>query len=122
MVHTILSVEDSQIDQEYMSTILENAGYEVIRARDGQDAFRALLSNEIHLVISDVMMPNLDGISFCETLRKLYNGTPVILCTATENNDLLKCALQAGCADWVNKPMDPVNLLSAIRYHLSHLN
>jgi two-component system chemotaxis response regulator CheY len=116
MAITILVVDDSWSVRQLVSLTLRSAGYEVIEAIDGADALSKLTGKELHLIICDVNMPNMDGISFVKEVKKLdnYKFTPVIMLT-TESQETKKQEGQAaGAKAWIVKPFRPDQLLSAV--------
>jgi two-component system, chemotaxis family, chemotaxis protein CheY len=116
MAKSILIVDDSASLRQVVGIALKGAGYDVIEACDGKDALGKLNGQKIHLVISDVNMPNMDGITFVQELKKLpaYKFTPVIMLT-TEAGDAKKQAGQAaGAKAWVVKPFQPAQMLAAV--------
>lgn len=88
MAKTILVVDDSASLRQVVSIALKSAGYDVIEACDGKDALSKLNGAKIHLIISDVNMPNMDGITFVKEAKKLpnYKFTPIIMLT-TESQE-----------------------------------
>ena len=116
MSKTIMIVDDSASVRQVVGTALKGEGYEIIEACDGKDALSKLSGQKIHLMISDVNMPNMDGISFLKEVKKLpsYKFTPIIMLT-TEGSDKLKQAgKEAGAKAWVVKPFQPQQLVSAV--------
>lgn len=116
MSKTVMIVDDSASLRQVVNIALSGAGYSVIEACDGRDALGKLNGNKIHLVISDVNMPNMDGISFVKELKKLpnYKFTPVIMLT-TESQESKKAEGQAaGAKAWVVKPFQPQTMLAAV--------
>lgn len=116
MAKTILIVDDSASLRQVVSLALKGAGYEVMEAVDGKDALSKLTGVKIHLVVSDVNMPNMDGITFVKEMRKLpaYKFTPVIMLT-TENQESKKAEGQAaGAKAWMVKPFKPDQMLMAV--------
>ncbi len=116
MAKTVMVVDDSASLRQVVSIALKGAGYEVIEAADGQDALNKLDGQKVHLVISDVNMPNMDGISFVKNLKQLpeYKFTPVIMLT-TESQEGKKAEGQAaGAKAWVVKPFQPAQMLAAV--------
>lgn len=116
MSKTILVVDDSASLRQVVSITLKGAGYDVIEACDGKDALSKASGQKIHLVISDVNMPNMDGITFVSELKKnpAYKFTPVIMLT-TESGEAKKQAGQAaGAKAWVTKPFQPAQMLAAV--------
>jgi two-component system chemotaxis response regulator CheY len=116
MAKTILIVDDSASIRQVVGLTLKGAGYEVIDAVDGKDALTKLDGRKINLVISDVNMPNMDGISFVKAMKVMltYKFTPVIMLT-TEGSDAMKRDGQAvGAKAWVVKPFQPAQMLDAV--------
>lgn len=91
MAKTVMVVDDSSSVRQVVSIALKGAGYEVIEACDGKDALNKLSGQKIHLMISDVNMPNMDGITFVKEVKKLanYKFTPIIMLT-TESQEARK--------------------------------
>jgi len=116
MAKTILVVDDSASLRQVVGIALKGAGYDVIEACDGKDALTKLNGQKIHLIISDVNMPNMDGLTFVAESKKLpdYKFTPVIMLT-TESGESKKSAGQAaGAKAWVIKPFQPAQMLAAV--------
>jgi two-component system chemotaxis response regulator CheY len=116
MSKTILVVDDSASLRQVVSIALKGAGYTVIEGCDGKDALTKLNGQKIHLIISDVNMPNMDGITFLKEAKKLpaYKFTPVIMLT-TEAGEGKKAEGQAaGAKAWVVKPFQPAQMLAAV--------
>lgn len=116
MAKTVLIVDDSVSLRQVVSITLKGAGYDVIEGCDGRDALRKLTGQKIHLIISDVNMPHMDGITFVTEAKKLpaYKFTPVIMLT-TEAGEAKKQAGQAaGAKAWVVKPFQPAQMLAAV--------
>ena len=116
MSKTVLIVDDSASLRQVVSLSLKGAGYEVIEACDGRDALGKLGGQKVHLIISDVNMPNMDGIAFVREVKKnpSYKFTPVIMLT-TEAGDSKKAEGQAaGAKAWVVKPFQPAQMLAAV--------
>ena len=116
MSKTILIVDDSASLRQVVNIALTGAGYKIIEACDGRDALSKLNGEKINLVISDVNMPNMDGITFVKEMKKLanYKFTPVIMLT-TESQEGKKAEGQAaGAKAWVVKPFQPAQMLAAV--------
>ncbi|AKR42635.1 MULTISPECIES: response regulator [Methylophilus] len=116
MAKTILIVDDSSSLRSVVGTALKGAGYDVIEAEDGKDALTKLNGQKIHLIISDVNMPNMNGIEFLKASKQIpaYKFTPVIMLT-TESAEEKKMQGQAGGAKaWMVKPFQPPQLLNAV--------
>ena len=116
MAKTIMVVDDSASLRQVVGIALKGAGYDVIEGRDGVDALSKCTGQKIHLVISDVNMPNMDGITFVKEVKKLanYKFTPIIMLT-TESQESKKAEGQAaGAKAWVVKPFQPAQMLAAV--------
>ena len=116
MAKTILMVDDSASLRQVVTITLTGAGYEVVEACDGKDALGKLDGRKVHLIISDVNMPNMDGISFVKAVKQLpnYKFTPIIMLT-TESQETKKQEGQAaGAKAWVVKPFKPEQMLMAV--------
>ncbi|MBP8171040.1 MAG: response regulator [Pseudomonas sp.] len=116
MAKTVMVVDDSSSVRQVVSIALKGAGYAVIEACDGKDALAKLGEQKIHLMISDVNMPNMDGITLVKEVKKLpnYKFTPIIMLT-TESQESKKLEGQAaGAKAWVVKPFQPAQMLAAV--------
>lgn len=116
MGKTILIVDDSASVRQVVGIALRGAGYDVIEAVDGKDALTKLDGKKIHLMISDVNMPNMDGITFVREAKKLpaYKFTPIIMLTTESNESKKKEGQDAGAKAWVVKPFQPAQMLAAV--------
>ena len=116
MGKTILVVDDSASVRQVVSIALKGAGYDVIQGSDGKDALKQLDGRRIHLIISDVNMPNMDGITFVAEAKKLpaYKFTPVIMLTTESQEEKKRQAQAAGAKAWVTKPFQPEQMLAAV--------
>ncbi|MFA0970938.1 response regulator [Pseudomonas amygdali] len=116
MAKSVLVVNDSSSVRQVVGIALKSAGYDVIEACDGKDALGKLTGQKVHLIISDVNMPNMDGITFVKEVKKLasYKFTPIIMLT-TESQESKKAEGQAaGAKAWVVKPFQPAQMLAAV--------
>ena len=116
MSKTILIVDDSLSIRQLVKAALTSQGYGVIDACDGVDALDKLNGQRVNLIISDVNMPNMDGITFLKELKTKseHKFTPVIMLT-TENQEAKKKEGQAaGAKAWIVKPFQPPQLLAAV--------
>jgi two-component system chemotaxis response regulator CheY len=116
MAKTILIVDDSASIRQMVSYTLKSAGYDVIEGIDGADALTKLTGQKIHLIICDVNMPNMDGISFIKEIKKSddYKFIPIIMLT-TESQEKKKMQGQAaGAKAWIVKPFQPDQMLSVV--------
>jgi len=116
MAKTILIVDDSASIRQVVGIALRGAGYQVIEACDGKDALGKMNGDKIHLIISDVNMPNMDGITFLKEVKKhpRYKFTPVIMLTTEAGQDKMAEGRASGAKAWVVKPFQPPQMLNAV--------
>ena len=116
MAKTILIVDDSASIRQVVGIALRGAGYQVIEACDGKDALSKMNGDKIHLIISDVNMPNMDGITFLKQVKAdaRYKFTPVIMLTTEAGQDKMSEGRAAGAKAWVVKPFQPPQMLDAV--------
>lgn len=114
---TILAVDDSASMRQMVSFTLKQAGYNVIEAENGQDALTKAKQGNINLVLTDVNMPVMDGITLIKELRgqPSFKFTPMLMLT-TESADHKKAeGKAAGATGWIVKPFDPEKLLATVK-------
>ena len=113
----ILAVDDSASMRQMVSFTLQGAGYEVVEACDGQDAFNKAKMGGVDLVLSDVNMPVMDGITLIRNLRTLpdYKFTPILMLTTESAADKKSEGKAAGATGWIVKPFNPDQLLNTIK-------
>lgn len=112
----IMVVDDSASLRQVVSIALKGAGYDVLEASDGKDALSKLTGQKVHLIISDVNMPNMDGITMVKEVKKLpnYKFTPIMMLT-TESEEKKKMeGKAAGAKAWLVKPFQPATMLNAV--------
>ena len=116
MAKTILVVDDSPSVRQVVGIALRGAGYDVIEGVDGSDALRKLDGRKVNLIISDVNMPNMDGITFVKEVKKLpsYKFTPIIMLTTESQESKKREGQAAGARAWVVKPFQPTQMLAAV--------
>jgi two-component system chemotaxis response regulator CheY len=117
MSKTILIVDDSESIREVVTATLENVGYNVIAAVDGVDALQYANGAHLDLVITDLNMPNKDGIELIKDIRaqETYKFTPILLLTTESQADKKKEAKEAGATGWIVKPFVQEKLLATIK-------
>jgi two-component system, chemotaxis family, chemotaxis protein CheY len=116
MSKKILVVDDSSSVRTVARMALRERGYEVVEASNGQEGLKALDADRIHLVISDVNMPTMDGISFLKEIKRHpnYKFTPVIMLTTEAGEDKKQEGRAAGAKAWITKPFQPQLLVDAV--------
>lgn len=112
----ILAVDDSASMRQMVSFTLKGAGHDVVEAVDGVDALAKAKSATFDLVISDVNMPNMDGITLIKELRTLpaFKFTPMLMLTTESTGDKKQQGKAAGATGWIVKPFNPDQLLATI--------
>ena len=116
MMRTILTVDDSTSMRQMVKATLQSAGYDVVEAADGQEALEWARGNTVDLVISDVNMPRMDGITLVGQLRALpsYRLTPLLLLTTESSQEKKMEGKRAGATGWIVKPFNPAQLLTTL--------
>lgn len=117
MAKTIMIVDDSASLRQVVSISLRGAGYDVIEGSDGVDALKKLTGQKVHLIISDVNMPNMDGISLVKKVKEMstYKFTPIVMLTTESQDEKKREGQAAGAKAWVLKPFNPTQLLSVVQ-------
>jgi two-component system chemotaxis response regulator CheY len=116
MTKTILLADDSTTSRMIVGQCLQSAGYEVLEARDGNEALDLLDGRPIHLVVSDLVMPRLDGLGLARATRELtpYRFTPILMLTSVTREDLKSQGRALGIRAWLAKPVQAAELLDAV--------
>lgn len=117
---SLLLVEDEQVLRESLAELLEEEGFEVLQAPDGQAAYDLVLQRPVDLVLSDVRMPKMDGLALLAQLRRLAPQTPVIMLTAYGTVESAVTAMQQGAHDYLLKPVQFDDALLRIRKALEY--
>lgn len=116
MAATILAVDDSASMRQMVRFTLKRAGYEVIEAVDGLEALELARGKTVSLVLTDVNMPRMDGITLVRELRRLatYKFIPMLMLTTESSSEKKVLGKQAGATGWLVKPFNPETLLATI--------
>ncbi len=122
MTKTIMIIDDSASIRLVVSIALKKAGYDVLEAEDGEDALNKLTGQKIHLIVCDVNMPNMDGISFLKAVKQnqSYKFTPIIMLTTESQEEKKQEGRAAGAKAWVVKPFKPDRMIAAIEKLILH--
>ncbi|BCO25220.1 chemotaxis protein CheY [Rhodoferax lithotrophicus] len=117
MAKLIMVVDDSASMRRVVSIALKGAGYDVIEGCDGKDALTKLTGQKVHMIISDVNMPVMDGIAFLKVVKQMpaYKFTPVIMLTTESAEEKKREGQAAGARAWVVKPFQPEQLVNAVQ-------
>lgn len=103
---TVLLTDDNEDIVELIKLILEDSGYRLITASDGNEAVKTCLEQNPDLVLMDLNMPNMNGFDATKTLRDKGYSNPIVVVTATESEENRQKAEQAGCNDYILKTME----------------
>lgn len=116
MAKTILAVDDSKTMRDMVSFTLKGAGYEVMLAEDGAHALTVLGNKPVDLIITDVNMPNMNGIELVEKLRAnmTYKSVPILILTTESDDSIKNKGRAAGATGWIVKPFVPDKLLKVV--------
>lgn len=117
MTFTVLVVDDDQDIRDGIEIYLKNEGYHVLKAGDGVEALQILQNEEIHLLILDIMMPNMDGITATFKIREEKNIPIIMLSAKVEESDKIH-GLSVGADDYVTKPFHPMELMARVKSQL----
>lgn len=117
MSKTILTVDDSASMRQMVKLTLSGAGYAVVEAVDGADGLSKAKSKDMDLVVTDLNMPNMNGLALIRELRKLpsYKGIPIIFLTTESDAGIKQEAKTAGATGWITKPFQQDQLLGVIK-------
>jgi two-component system chemotaxis response regulator CheY len=113
----ILAVDDSASMREMVRIALTGAGFDVTAAIDGHDALSIARQMDFDLVLSDVNMPRMDGISLIRALRAetAYRHTPILMLTTESSSERKRAGKEAGATGWIVKPFDPPQLIATMQ-------
>jgi two-component system chemotaxis response regulator CheY len=116
-VKTIMAVDDSASLRQMVGVVLRGAGYQVVEAADGVDALAKLKGQDMDLFMTDLNMPNMDGLELTRQLRALpqYKFVPIVLLTTESNAEKKLLGKAAGATAWIVKPFDPDQLLAVVK-------
>jgi len=113
----ILAVDDSASVRQMVSFTLRKAGYEVVEAVDGKDALGKVGSEKFDLIITDLNMPNMDGIEMMIAIRKLsgYSFVPMLMLTTESQAEKKDAGRKAGATGWIVKPFNADQLIAVLQ-------
>jgi two-component system chemotaxis response regulator CheY len=114
MAKTVLVIDDSRTTRQFVRDTLTAAGYAVIEAEDGLAALAKLKTEKVHLMVCDVNMPNMDGLTFVGKVKDLpaHRFTPIVMLTTEASGDMVEKGKAAGAKGWMVKPFKPEQLLA----------
>ena len=113
----ILIADDDSVSRALLKKILEKEGHKVLQAENGKDAWVLFIENEVNMLITDWVMPEMDGLELCRRVRdlKLDYYVYIIMITANDQRDEAVKGLEAGADDYITKPFDPEEVVARIR-------
>ncbi|MDP3835016.1 MAG: response regulator [Hydrogenophaga sp.] len=116
-MRSILAVDDSASMRKMVAFTLTGAGYHVVEAVDGQDAWDKAQTHSIDLVLTDQNMPNMDGLSLTRKLREhsKFKTVPILILTTESSDQMKQLGRSAGATGWLVKPFDPGRLIEVIQ-------
>jgi len=111
-----MAVDDTASMRQMITFTLNSAGHNVMEASDGEEALKIAQENKFDLIITDINMPNMDGITLVEKLRELadYKFAPILMLTTESQESKREQGKKAGATGWIVKPFNPDQLLSVI--------
>ena len=114
---TVLTVDDSPSVRQMVKIALQGAGYGVVEAGDGAQGLSAAKANAVALVVTDLNMPNMNGLEFIRALRQLApnRGVPIVFLTTESDESMKKDAKAAGATAWITKPFKQDQLLTVVK-------
>jgi two-component system chemotaxis response regulator CheY len=117
MPKCILIVDDSQTVRQVLQLALGDAGYEVIEAEDGFDALRKISEARVDMLITDLNMPNMDGLELIKKVREdsQHRFTPIVMLTTESSEEKKKAGREAGASGWIVKPFKQEQLLKVVK-------
>jgi two-component system chemotaxis response regulator CheY len=117
MSKKIMTVDDSASVRQMVAFTLKGAGYEVCEAQDGQDALKKLTGAPVQMVITDLNMPNMNGLELIKALRTKaeFKFVPIVFLTTESQSDKKDAAKAAGATGWIVKPFKPEQLLGVVK-------
>lgn len=117
MNKTIMTVDDSASIRQAVTFTLKQAGYDVVQAIDGKDAIAKLSGSPVRLVLTDLNMPNMDGIGLIKWIRSQpsYRFVPVIMLTTESQESKKQEGKNAGATGWIIKPFKPEQLVAVVK-------
>lgn len=112
---TILIAEDNANTARLMEVVLNQNGYDTLRAKDGVEALDVLETNHVDLILLDIMMPNMDGYEFTKILRESGSQIPILMVTAKDSQEDIRKGFLTGTDDYMVKPVDEMEMLLRIQ-------
>lgn len=117
MAKVVMVVDDSETVRQVLQLTLGNAGYEVIEAEDGVEALSKLDGAKVDMMITDLNMPNMDGLELIHKVRagKNHRFTPIVMLSTESSEEKKQAGRKAGASGWIVKPFKPEQLLKVVK-------
>ncbi len=117
MAKRAISVDDSKTMRDMVSYTLTHAGFDVIQAENGEEALKLLGQEKVDVVITDLNMPIMDGITLIRNLRGMsdYKFTPILMLTTESDGSMKEQGKSAGATGWIVKPFNPEKLVEVVQ-------
>lgn len=117
MAKCILVVDDSETVRQVLQLTLSKAGFDVVEAEDGVDAYSKLSDQPVDMIVTDLNMPNMDGLELIKKIRQEgeYRFTPIVMLTTESSEEKKKAGREAGASGWIVKPFKPEQLLKVVK-------
>ena len=117
MAKCILVVDDSETVRQVLQLTLANAGFDVVEAEDGLEALDKLAHNSVDMMITDLNMPNMDGLDLIKKVREdgTHRFTPIVMLTTESSEEKKLAGREAGASGWIVKPFKPEQLLKVVK-------
>ncbi|NLB34011.1 MAG: response regulator transcription factor [Tissierellia bacterium] len=113
----ILVCDDDKEIVEAIEAYLRSEGYNVLKSYTGKEAIEIVEKNDVHLIIMDIMMPEMDGIKATTNIREIKNIPVIMLSAKSEETDII-LGLNMGADDYISKPFNPLELIARVKSHL----
>lgn len=113
----VMTVDDSATVRQVLQMTLKKAGYDVVEAVDGADALQKLSGESVDMLVTDLNMPNVDGIDLIQQVRRKPGNRfmPIIMLTTESQPEKKSAGKTAGASGWITKPFRPEQLLAVVR-------
>ncbi len=117
MAKRVMAVDDTKTMRDMVSFTLTNAGFEVLQAEDGQDAINKLKGRQVDIIITDLNMPVMDGLTLIKNLRATpdFKFTPILMLTTEGDVAKKEAGKAAGATGWIVKPFNPEKLVQVVQ-------
>ena len=122
LLNKIMVVEDDKQLNDLYSTVLKKAGFETVQAMNGEDACYKLESEHVHMIITDIMMPAMDGYSLIEAIRDYDSAMPILMITAKDDFPSKQKGFNVGADDYMTKPVDVNEMVLRVKALLRRAN